>query len=329
MNAVILCGGFGKRLAPLTNDLPKPMLSVAGRPMLDYCFAQLGYYGITDVTLTLAYLPEKIIDWTKGYSDFNLSYSVEELPLGTAGGVKNAEKNLSDVFVVVSGDGLNNIDLDQMYQTHVKNGADVTMAITQSFTPWLYGVVEHEDGYVKQFFEKPNVSGKRWINTGVYIVNKYVLDFVQKDVMTDFSKDLFPLVLNNGRIAVYEHDGYWSDIGDFASYYKANMDMIKGGFYRAAKNEHQTSFDLFGSMDISLVAHSASVVGRISGCVVGERARVTSSAVLDRCVVLDGSVVKGRHSDCIISGNMVIDVSDLHSPLKNKNFKKSFTTDTK
>ncbi len=329
MNAVILCGGFGKRLAPLTNELPKPMLSVANRPMVDYCFAQLNHYGITNVTLTLAYLPEKIAGWAQGYKNFRLHYSVEETPLGTAGGVKNAAKDFSETFVVMSGDGLNNIDLNKMYETHVKSGADVTMAITPSLSPWLYGVVEHKGGYVRNFYEKPrDMIGKRWINTGVYIVNKYVLDYIPNETFYDFSKDFFPFVLEKGAIAVYEHNGYWSDIGDFLSYYKANMDMKKGGFYPFAYNRYyEKDSDLYGSTDISLVSQSASVVGRISGCVIGKGSIVSSSAILDRCVVLENAVVRGRHSGCIIGGDIAIDVND--PPLNVKISKKNSLFATK
>lgn len=325
MNAVILSGGFGKRLAPLTNDLPKPMLCVANRPMLDYCLAQLYHYGITNVTFTLAFLPQKIIDWVKGYKEFTCHYAVEEMPLGTAGGVKNASKYLSDVFVVISGDGLSNIDINKMYRKHVSSGADVTMAVIQSDTPWLYGVVEHNGGIVKEFIEKPqDMIGKRWINTGVYIVNKYVLDYVPDNAFYDFSKDLFPFVLDKGSIAVYEHNGYWSDIGDLCSYYKANMDMIKGGFYPFAYNRfYEKDSELFGGSDISLVSRSSSVVGRISGCIIGKNSRVASGATLDRCVVLDNTIVSGRHTDCIIGSDFAIDVTEYMSPFNSKIFKKN------
>lgn len=323
MNVIILSGGFGKRLAPLTDNCPKPMLTVANRPMLDYTFGQLRYYGLGDVTLTLAYKPEAITRWTDGYKRFSCHYSIEDRPLGTAGGVKNAEKYLSNTFFVLSGDGLNNIDLNKMYEAHLKSGADVTMAITPSDTPQLYGVVEHKNGLVRQFFEKPQgMIGTKWINTGVYIVNKYVLDYVPSGEMYDFSKDLFPLVLDKGSIGVYEHNGYWSDIGDFTSYFKANLDMLKGGFYPTAYNEFDDmSSELFGGYSLSLVSKTASVVGRISGSVIGSGSRIASSAVLDRCVVLENTVVTGRYTDCIISKDDVIDIS---IPINSKIFKKSW-----
>ena len=312
MNAIILCGGFGKRLAPLTDRCPKPMLPVANRPMLDYAFGQLKYFGINDVTLTLAYLPDRVVSWAQGYKHFNCHYSVEENPLGTAGGVKNAAKYLSDVFVVLSGDGLNNIDLNRMYEAHKRSGADVTMAITPSNTPQLYGVVDYRGGFVCEFFEKPqDVVGKRYINTGIYMVNKCVLDYVPEGKFFDFSKDLFPFLLDKGSIGVYEHNGYWSDIGDFVSYFKANIDMIKGGFYPTCYNEFDAlSSELYGGYNISLVSKTASVVGRISGTIVGRGSRIASGAVLNRCVVLDNVVVSGRHTDCIIAQDTVIDVND-------------------
>lgn len=324
MNAVILCGGFGKRLAPLTNRIPKPMLSVANRPMLSYCFDQLGRYKIFDVTLTLAFLPEQIIKWAQGYEDFDIKFSIESTPLGTAGGVKNAIKHLSDVFVVISGDGLSNVNLDEMIDTHLSSGADVTMAITQSATPWLYGVVEHSDGYVKQFLEKPkDLFGKRWINTGVYIVNKYILDYVPQNVFFDFSKDLFPRVLANGKISIYKHNGYWNDIGDFVSYHKANMDMLKAGLYPMVNNAYHEYSTLLGKRAPSIVSNTALVAGRISGCVIQKNCRVCSSAILDECVVLENAIVKGRHSRCIITDEIAIPLSEYMVDENAKFFKKS------
>lgn len=311
MNTVILCGGFGKRLMPLTNRLPKPMLPIANRPMLDYAFAQLKRFELTDVTLTLAYMPQKIIEWVKGYCDFNIGYSVEKEPLGTAGGVKNAQDKLSDVFFVLSGDGLNDINLDELYQTHKKSGADVTMAVTRSATPWLYGVVESKDGFVKEFYEKPDFfNEEKWINTGVYVINKYVLDYVPHKTFYDFSKDLFPFVLQKGTIAVYEHNGYWSDIGDFASYYKANMDLKKGGFYPFAYNAYGKKSEYCGGLYGSVIGESTSVVGRINNCVIGNNCRICSGAALKDCVVFDGSVVKNRHDECIVDSDFVLPLSE-------------------
>lgn len=324
MNAIILSGGFGKRLAPLTDKSPKPMLSVANRPMLDYTFSQLGYFGIGDVTLTLAYKPESIMSFVSGYKRFGCHFSIEEKPLGTAGGVKKAASHLSKTFVVLSGDGLNDINLNRMYEAHIKNGTDVTMAITPSDTPQLYGVVEHRNGLVRNFAEKPQgVLGTKWINTGVYIVNKYVLDYVPDGEAYDFSKDLFPLVLDKGSIGVYEHTGYWSDIGDFLSYYKANMDMIKGGFYPPAYNEFDDfGSDLYGGYDLSLVSQSATILGRISGTIVGQGSVVKADAVLNRCIVLENSVVSGRHTDCIIGKDVSIDINDF--AINAKFFKKNW-----
>lgn len=286
--------------------------------------AQLAFYGIYDITMTLAFLPEKIISHVRDYKEFKCHYSVEEAPLGTAGGVKSAAKHLNDVFVVLSGDGLNNIDIGKMYETHIKSGVDVTMAITPSDTPWLYGVVEHKNGIVRDYVEKPrDAVGKKWINTGIYIINKYVLDYIPQNTFYDFSKDLFPFVLEKGTIGVYEHKGYWSDIGDFKSYFKANMDMKKGGFYPFPLSCRYDDSELYGGADISLVSKSASVVGRISGCVIGKNSRIASSAVLDRCVVLENSIAKGRHSGCIIGDDIAIDVSEYLSPINSKILKKS------
>lgn len=292
MNAVILAGGAGTRLAPLTLRMPKPLLPVANRPILEYCIDTLLKARINRISVTLSYKADMIKEYCSKLGGVDFSFSVENIPLGTAGGVKATSTD--DVFVVISGDGLTDIDLSQMIQYHYEKKADVTIAVTPSCTPWLYGVVDSVDGYVRKFEEKPEVEGERTVNTGIYVINKSVMSHVNG--VCDFSKDLFPLILKNGKIAAYEHRGYWSDVGDFRSYYKANFDV---------KNGIVGDSPIIGNM----LAKNATVNGFVDNCILGRGAVVAEGAVLNDCIVLPDAVVKSSHRSCIISQDTVVPVS--------------------
>lgn len=164
-----------------------------------------------------------------------------------------------------------------MIQYHYEKKADVTIAVTPSCTPWLYGVVDSVDGYVRKFEEKPEVEGERTVNTGIYVINKSVMSHVNG--VCDFSKDLFPLILKNGKIAAYEHRGYWSDVGDFRSYFKANFDV---------KNGVVGDSPIIGNM----LAKNATVNGFVDNCILGRGAVVAEGTVLNDCIVLPDTVVK-------------------------------------
>lgn len=315
MNAVILAGGFGNRLKPLTLDTPKPMLTLCDAPIIDYSISQLAYYGIKDISFSLAYLPEKIIEWVLGYKDLNVHFNVENIPLGTCGGVKAIEKHLDNSFFVLSGDGISNIDLSEMSKTHHMLGADITIAVTSMRDPSLYGVVQSEDlSYVSDFVEKPKTPVKNgFINCGVYIINKNVLNEVP-DGFFDFSKDLFPKLLKKGgKIGIYIHNGYWNDIGDFKNYF-ASAFYVKdnGKFYPVLENVNRSSYQSFytGIDPKSMVSDSASLVGNIHNCIIGRESDIVSGAVLENCIVMDGSYVIKKHSNCIIMPNYVIDMSE-------------------
>ena len=236
MKAVILAGGFGKRLMPLTMNTPKPMLKICNQPMIDYCISQASYYDVLDLTLTLAYQPQEITNWCDGYKDIKFHYSLENEPLGTFGGVKKALSEPDDEFFVLSGDGINDLNLYEMMKSHHKSGAEVTIAVTYSSTPSLYGVVEiDEKSYVKSFYEKPTTFKGNTVNTGIYIINKSVLSFLS-DGYFDFAKDLFPIVLKKGRINVFYHEGYWNDVGNPKSYFETNFFMKNKKFFPFATN---------------------------------------------------------------------------------------------
>lgn len=312
MNAIVLAGGFGSRLRPLTDSVPKPMLKIANVPMLDYVVAWLVRYGFNDLVFTLGYLPEVVRDFVSGYKGINCRFKLETEPLGTAGAVKNADDCLDDVFVVASGDALSNIDLDKMLDFHFRGGADVTMACSAVQNPRLYGVVNAaEDGTINGFIEKPDtLEYGNLVNAGVYVMNKSVLEEVPRGVKFDFSRDLFPSLVAAGRIKAFVHRDYWCDIGDKLSYYKANFFMKDGGFYPSVPSFSSERYASTLKSD-SLVSNSAVTVGGAFDSIIGEGARVASSAEIADCVVLDGALVTGRHKFCIIGADFVVDLPEL------------------
>ena len=217
-----MAGGYGTRLKPLTNELPKPMVPIIDKPIINYIINTLKKYGIIDIIVTLGYKPERIIDYLGDGSDLGVKvrYSVENIPLGTAGGVKKISDMIDGTFVVISGDALTNIELDSMMSHHMSHGKLMTMAVKEMDDVTGFGVVKcDEDGAVTSFIEKPKHSLDKLVNTGIYILEKKVLNYIPEGKY-DFARDLFPAMMNN--LSAYRMKGYWSDIGTLSSYYLTN-----------------------------------------------------------------------------------------------------------
>ena len=234
MKAVVMAGGEGSRLRPLTIGRPKPMVPLVDKPVLGHILELLKYHGITEIVITLQYLPSVIQDF---YGDgstlgLNITYVVEEMPLGTAGGVRNAAAHLNDTFLVISGDALTDFNLQAAVQHHLTVGALATLAVYSVPNPLEYGaVVSDENGNITQFLEKPDWSAVRSdrVNTGIYVLEPAVLDFIPDDVAYDFSTELFPDLLQRGqRLQAYVAEGYWCDVGTIGEYMRASADLISG-----------------------------------------------------------------------------------------------------
>lgn len=223
MQAVIMAGGYGTRLRPLTNRIPKPMVPIIDKPLIGYLVEHLREQGIKDIILTLGYKPEVILDYLgdgKRYG-VNIRYVIEREPLGTAGGVKNVSDMLEDTFLVLSGDAFTNIEVDAMLDYHYVKGGLLTMAVKKMDDVKEYGVVKlNENNKVVDFVEKPLVSREKCVNTGIYILEPEVLDIIPNNEKYDFARDLFPRIIDN--MYGYEMQGYWSDIGTLSSYYLTN-----------------------------------------------------------------------------------------------------------
>ena len=232
MRAVVMAGGEGTRLRPLTSNQPKPMVPIVGKPCMEHILELLREHGFNDIVITVAFLPQAIRTYfgDGGNLGLNIEYSVEESPLGTAGSVRLASDRLDETFLVISGDALCDIDLNKIVDFHKEKGAAVTIGLKSVENPLEFGiVVTDDDGKVERFLEKPSWGQvfSDTINTGIYVLEPEVLRHIPTDRPFDFSKELFPLLLEMGRpIYGYVCDGYWQDIGNLDQYRQANADAL-------------------------------------------------------------------------------------------------------
>ncbi|MDR0405239.1 MAG: NTP transferase domain-containing protein [Clostridiales bacterium] len=232
MKGLIMAGGEGTRLRPLTCGKPKPMINVMGKPVMEYIITLMKNAGITDIAVTLMYMPQAITEYfgDGGRFGVRLNYFIEETPLGTAGSVKNAEAFLDDTFLIISGDCLTDIDLRRAAEFHREKRSEATLVLTAVENPLEYGiVVTDKRGAVVRFLEKPSWSEvfSDTANTGIYILNPSALRYIPAGTPYDFSKDLYPKMLADGA-AVYGcvAGGYWCDIGDLTAYRACHFDIL-------------------------------------------------------------------------------------------------------
>src|SRR6059058_3478805 len=234
MKAVVMAGGEGSRLRPLTSNMPKPLVPVAGRPIMEHILLHLRRHQLRDVVATVQYLGASIRNYFGDGSDQGvaLNYSVEDSPLGTAGSVMLARQQLNEPFVVISGDSLTDIDLGAAVRFHRERKAMATIALKPVPNPLEYGVVVvDEGGAVQRCIEKPSWGEviSDLANTGIYILDPSVFDFFRAGEVTDWSGDVFPKLLKEGeRVYGWVASGYWEDVGSHAAYMKANFDCMEG-----------------------------------------------------------------------------------------------------
>ena len=234
MKAVILAGGEGTRLRPLTSNQPKPMMPLVNRPMLEHIVALLAKHGFDDIVVTVAYLGNQIRDYFGDGSDFGvrMRYATEEQPLGTAGSVRNAADELDETFLVISGDVLTDIDLGAFVKAHRESKAVASIALKRVENPLEFGIViTRPDGSIERFLEKPTWGEvfSDTINTGIYVLEPSIFDYIPQGEVVDFSGDVFPKVLDDGGL-IHGHvaDGYWEDVGTTEAYLRAHADVLDG-----------------------------------------------------------------------------------------------------
>ncbi|MFI0419924.1 sugar phosphate nucleotidyltransferase [Spongiactinospora sp. 9N601] len=235
MKAVVMAGGEGTRLRPMTANQPKPLLPVVNRPIMEHVLRLLRRHGLTETVVTVQFLAALVRNYFGDGEELGMSlyYATEEMPLGTAGSVKNAADKLrDDRFMVISGDALTDIDLTDMIRFHRDNGALVTIGLKRVPNPLEFGIViVDEQGKVQRFLEKPTWGQvfSDTVNTGIYVMEPEVLDEVVTGQAVDWSADVFPRLLDRGApLYGYVADGYWEDVGTHESYLKAQCDALSG-----------------------------------------------------------------------------------------------------
>jgi len=219
--AVILTGGLGKRLKSLTNNLPKPMLPIQGRPILYYAIENLRKQNISEIILSVGYKAEKIIDYFGDGKKFgvNISYSKEEKPLGTGGAIKLAAKNIKEDFIVLNGDNIADFDFYKMYRIHQQNQAKITLALYPVEDVTKFGIAEIDGEVLKKFIEKPKIeeAPSNLNNAGAYIIKPEILEILPNG-FSMIEKDCFEKLAPKGVIFAYQHTGQWFPTDDIEKY---------------------------------------------------------------------------------------------------------------
>lgn len=285
MKAVILVGGEATRLRPLTLNTPKAMVPVLNRPFLEHVLCHLKGHGVDTVVLALGHLHRWVADYFGDGSRFGvrLVYSVEDHPLGTAGPVKLAGPYIDGRFLVLNGDVFADFDIGAMLQSHIRNGAKATIALTPVEDPSAFGVVETgPDGRVQRFIEKPGPgqTSSNMINAGVYVLEQDVLDLIPPGEKYMFENGVFPgLLSSNAAVFGYGIKGYWIDIGTPEKYLKLNLDLVSG-------KGLQSCIEAAGGMAAGPgegLDPNARVDGKVligERCAIGPGARIAGPAVL-------------------------------------------------
>ena len=234
MKALFLAGGMGTRLKPLTDDLPKPMVPMMGKPLLERNMLKLKDCGVDEIVLSTCYKSQKIEEYFGDGTKFGLKihYICEDIPLGTGGAIKNTEEFFDDTFIIFNADILSDINIIEMMKFHKEKCAAVTIAVTQVENPSAYGVIEYNENlYAESFTEKPKLSEikSNYINAGIYIFEPNVLKEIPGSQVVSIERETYPLLLEKGYpIAVYRSDAYWMDIGTTEKYSQAHEDILNG-----------------------------------------------------------------------------------------------------
>ena len=299
MKAVLLVGGEGTRLRPLTCNTVKAMVPIVNRPFFEHLLDYLSSHDVDDIVVTLCYLPDRIESRFGNGSDWGvkLAYVMEETPLGTAGAVKNAEPHLDGTFFVFNGDIITNIDLRAMLSFHRQRKAQATIALTPVENPSAYGVVETgADGRVKRFIEKPppGQAPTNLINAGIYILEPAVLRGVSPGVRCMFEHHLFPSLLSEGAaVYAYPTADYWIDIGTPEKYRQVQYDLLVGTCASSLPHKNRGSEKVHSTR--TSVHPSALVEGPVAfgdNCSIGAGACIKGPAVLgDGCIISDGATI--------------------------------------
>lgn len=281
MQALILAGGAGTRLRPLTNTVPKPVLPLAGRPHIAYVIDWLGRHGVDDVVVSCGFLADGVRAALDAITGPKVSFAEEPDARGTAGAIRFAEELLGDRFFVLNGDVLTDIDLSALVAQHEDTGAVATIALHPVEDPTGYGLVRrHETGEITEFLEKPDPGevDSDEINAGAYFLERSVLDLIPPDREVSIEREVFPRLVGNGLYG-RRSEGYWIDIGTPERFLQASWDILEGRIETSACERIGEGVEI---ADSATVAERA-VIG--PGSTIGPDAVIEESVLLAHCKV--------------------------------------------
>jgi mannose-1-phosphate guanylyltransferase len=314
MKGLILAGGKGTRLRPLTINTPKPVVPVANSPFLLYQIDLMRSGGIGEIILSLSYQPRKIEDLLKDGADYGvwIRYAVEGTPLGTGGAFKNAEEHIDSTTVVFNGDVLTGLDLGAVIARHRERKAVATIVLTPVENPSAYGLVETDaDGWIQRFIEKPGPDEItcNTINAGVYVLEPSVLSYMPKGEPYSFERGLFPTLLEHKQpMLAYTMDRYWIDIGTPQKYLEVHRDILAGKF--KSKRVAASVLDR-AALPSSVLVDSKSLIDQ--GVTIRESVLIENSVIGRNCKIAEGvhivdSVIWSGNTidaDARISGSII------------------------
>lgn len=312
IKAMVMSAGVGSRLEPLTKTVPKPLVPIANKPVMDILFEKLVSLGVKDVICNTYYFAEQIIDRYKNNNlGINFNYIKEETLSGTAGGVKKCQFffDKGSTFLVLSADGLSDADLKLGIEVHKKSGAIATIGIKKIAMDDVshFGVVvTDENGFITEFQEKPSIEEAKsnYINTGIYIFDYEIFDYIPENTFYDFAKNVFPKLLEKHAINTFEINEYWSDIGTLEQYKQSTADLFDGkcSFEHAPVVYTASGCYIADEAEIAKtsVFKGKSTIGRNSK--VGKNAVIENSIIWDNVIIEDGVHVE----NCVIASNCII-----------------------
>ena len=305
-SAILLVGGRGTRLAPLTNNTPKPMLQVAGVPFTEHQIIKAREAGITEIVLATSFKAELFEPYFGDGKNFGISikYAVEEVALGTGGAISNAATMLegSGPVAIFNGDVLSKHDLDGQFKSHQANGADVTLYLTEVEDARAFGAVELDaSGRVFAFNEKMENPPTNTINAGCYIFNREVIDSIPFGKVISVERETFPQLVKSGRpVYGYNEQSYWLDIGTPAALFQGSRDIVGDGFLAGAGSKIGEGSDISGGSSIgrgSTIGANCKINNSIigDGVLIGEGCTIADSFILHNSQIPDNSKIVGKY----------------------------------
>lgn len=325
--AMVMAAGVGSRLEPLTLTTPKPLIKISNIPVMDILLCNLKRYGISDVIANTYYLAEQIIERYSNRKtiDVNFSYIKEENLSGTAGGLKQCQYffNEDEDFLVVSADGLFDINLEKIFQNHQKSGAIATIVaknVDKKDVSNFGVIVCDEKNFVKEFQEKPSLEEAKstLINTGIYIFNYKIFDYIPKNQFFDFAKNVFPALMeNNEKINVYQTGEYWCDIGSIEQYKQTHNDILNGiikidniqidkNLICGRNSQIEKSSKLIGN---NVIGNNCIIEKNVilENSIIYDNVKICANAIIKNSIIAENSKISGDINNQIIEAKTVLE----------------------